>query len=70
MYSVPSAPLHNPLPEGWAEHLHKVAFDLTSRAQAGLAQAPSMDKKRASSLHRDLEIAKAMEWLTEHPPMR
>lgn len=72
-YTAPSAPLHNPLPEGWADRLHQVASQLSARAEAGLAahqSSPSTDKQRTSSLQRDLEIAKAMEWLTEHPPLR
>lgn len=67
-YRVPSAPLYNPLPEGWAAHLHQVASEYSHKASATLlSSSKPMDKKRA---HRDLEIAKAMEWLTEHPPIR
>jgi hypothetical protein len=67
-YRAPFAPLHNPLPEKWAAHLHKVASEYSDRASATLlSSSQPLDKKRAN---RDLEIAKAMEWLTEHPPLR
>ncbi|KAK4050115.1 hypothetical protein OIV83_003686 [Microbotryomycetes sp. JL201] len=62
-----NAPLFTPLEAGWREKIQAQAECYLKRSQT---PPPSTQLKRANSQERDLKIAEALKWLSDHPPTR
>ncbi|KAK4058332.1 hypothetical protein OIO90_000489 [Microbotryomycetes sp. JL221] len=72
-----SAPLFNPLDQGWRDTIRAKADCFEQRARSEQRQQTpestpktAAELKRSNSMDRDLKIAEALRWLSQHPPSR
>ncbi|KAM0788190.1 hypothetical protein ACM66B_001349 [Microbotryomycetes sp. NB124-2] len=62
-----NTPLFTPLDDAWRAKIEQTAECYLKRSQTPPPGPSSL--KRANSQERDLKIAQALKWLSDHPPL-